>query len=119
LAKKQNIAIEDLQEESWILREAGSGTQEIFESVAHKKLGAVNVKLELGNSEAIKQAVKSGIALGCLSKLAIAAEVAHGDLTVITVKELNFEREFSMIQSKTAFESQVLEHFKSAVIAAH
>ncbi len=119
LAKKQNIEIADLQAESWILREAGSGTQEIFETVANKKLGVVNVKLELGNSEAIKQAVKSGIALGCLSKLAIAAEVEHGELTVINVKELNFEREFSMIQSKTAFESQVLEHFKNAVIAAN
>ncbi len=78
LSKKRRISLNQLSKESWILREPGSGTREIFALATRGKIEPLNIKLELGNSEAVKQAVKKGFSLGCLSELAIASELSMG-----------------------------------------
>jgi DNA-binding transcriptional LysR family regulator len=115
LARKKKITANMMINESWILRESGSGTREIFSLACRGVMSNLKVKLELGNSEAIKQAVKTGLGLGCLSELALASEVKHQELKVLNTPELNLSRELSIIQTKNVHESMVLQAFKTHI----
>lgn len=92
------LSSEHLREQHWILREPGSGTREIFTIAAQKNLPNLLVDLELSSSEAIKQAVKACSALGCLSELAIAAELESGELCELHVADLDLYRELYVLQ---------------------
>lgn len=115
LARARRPALHALQQQRWILREAGSGTREVFAIASQGKLEPVDVVLELGNSEAVKQAVKTGLGLGCLSRLAIAAELEHGELHVLPVKDLNLARDFFMLQPTDSKDSALVKVFKEAL----
>ena len=69
--------------------------------------------LELGNSEAIKQAVKTGFGISCLSELAIAAELRHQELKALDVEGLNLHRQLFIIKNKSQIMSRVEQAFEA------
>lgn len=111
LAKKPTITKEDLCNEQWILRERGSGTREVFSLACQGLMSNPQVKLELGNSEAVKLAVKTGLGLGCLSELALQDEVEVGSLIVLNINFINLSRDFFQIQRKDTYQSQLMKAF--------
>lgn len=111
LSKKTSISETDLNEAQWILRESGSGTREVFSRATQDILRNPSVILELGNSEAVKLAVKTGVGLGCLSKLAIEDELASGTLVKLPCSFVNLNRDFFLIQRKDSYQSQLLKVF--------
>ena len=121
LATNNHIKFTDLAKTSWILREPGSGTRAIFTNATHNKFQPESHLLELGNSEAIKQAVKTGFGISCLSELAIAAELKHQELTELQVEGLDLQRQLFIIKHKAqassrieqAFEDKLQEHKNS------
>ena len=56
LAKKGILTDDDLVNATWILREEGSGTRQIFDRAFHDLLPKLNVLMELQHTEAIKRA---------------------------------------------------------------
>ena len=78
----------------WVLREPGSGTREVFQQALGTAQNELHVKLELGNSEAIKQAVKAGMGLSCLSRRVVANEFFLSELIEVRTKRLNLTRQF-------------------------
>lgn len=68
---------------SWILRERGSGTREATDRWLGAHLDGWEIGLELGSNEAVKRAVRSGLGIGCLSRLAVAETLADGRLVEI------------------------------------
>jgi DNA-binding transcriptional LysR family regulator len=115
LAKKKKISARELSTKQWILRESGSGTREIFTLASHGVLEALPVKLELGNSEAIKQAVKTGLGLGCLSELTLKSELAHGELKLLSTPYLKLERQLYILNRNDLYRSQLLQSFIRAL----
>jgi DNA-binding transcriptional LysR family regulator len=113
LAKKKNISMSDLAEASWILRESGSGTRTIFTNAISQQFQPQAQLLELGNSEAIKQAVKTGFGISCLSEIAIAAELQYKELTVLNIPELDLHRQLFIIKHKSQFNSRVEQAFET------
>lgn len=111
LAKKPTITKEDLCNEQWILREQGSGTREVFSLACQGLMANPQVKLELGNSEAVKLAVKTGLGLGCLSELALQDEVEAGSLIALNINFINLSRDFFQIQRKDTYQSQLMKAF--------
>jgi DNA-binding transcriptional LysR family regulator len=107
LKKRQKVSFDDLSSAHWILREQGSGTRAIFTSATHQHFQPGNQLLELGNSEAIKQAVKTGFGISCLSELAIASELLHQELYEIPVPELDLQRQLFIIKHKSQIDSQM------------
>jgi DNA-binding transcriptional LysR family regulator len=85
LAKRRKLALADLTQESFVLREAGSGTR--LAGDAHfATLGfKPKIRLELGSNEAIKQAVAGGLGLSVLSAHTLETEIADGSLVVLNV----------------------------------
>ena len=97
LAREESVGVAELAEEVFILREQGSGTREIME----EELGRVRVNLkkamELGSTEAIKQAVAANLGVSIVSKFAISLETLQGRLAVARLPELNLRRQLFVI----------------------
>ncbi len=97
LAQEESVGVAELVEEVFILREQGSGTREIME----EELGRVRVSLkkamELGSTEAIKQAVAANLGVSIVSKFAISLEILQGRLAVARLPDLNLSRQLFVI----------------------
>lgn len=100
----------DLAEQLWVCREPGSGTREAAE-VVFRQLGIMPDRmLTFSSTQAIKQAVESGLGLTILSKLAIQKEIEYRTLKVIEVEGLPHKRTFSTV-SISAFQTKALQEF--------
>ncbi|MBD3827210.1 MULTISPECIES: LysR family transcriptional regulator [Stenotrophomonas] len=67
----------------WLLREPGSGTREAVEQALLPHLHHFGRAMQLGSTEAIKQAAAAGLGLACLSRHAVADLVALGTLRIL------------------------------------
>lgn len=117
----KTATLDQLLQEPWILREPGSGTRESFDRAIKKgteKMGsdpfspfALNVRLELEHTEAIKRAVESGLGIGCISRLALRDAFRRGSLLPIDVPELNLRRHFYFIWHRSKYQTQTMRAF--------
>ena len=96
LARRKATA-RQLQQATWVVREAGSGTREASDRWLIQNLSHVNVELELGSNEAIKRAVASGIGLGCVSRLAVGDAIAQGWLVELATPLPPLRRTLSIV----------------------
>lgn len=100
LTRCKAINFRDITKESFIFRERGSATQAVVENslrVAGLQLEAV---IELGNPEAIKQAVQSGLGIAFISNFAIETELSAKTLIALKVKNLRIARELKIVHRK-------------------
>ncbi len=86
-----------MEQMEWIMREAGSGTREVFERAMSQARIPVRVRMELGHTEAIKKAVEAGLGYGCLSRLAVERELQLGYLLPVALPGVDFRRDLSML----------------------
>jgi DNA-binding transcriptional LysR family regulator len=103
-AKQEEIPIEELWEEPFILREVGSGTLAITEGYLRRAglpgTEALNVVVRLGTSTAVKEGVKSGLGTSILSLRALETELKAGILRALRLKDLPMCRSFYLIRDK-------------------
>jgi DNA-binding transcriptional LysR family regulator len=84
-----------LLREPFIAREPGSGTRAALEEAlarAGGSLADLRVVSEIGGTHAVIQAVRSGLGVSILSRLAVAEEVAAGRLACLRVENLELRR---------------------------
>ena len=79
----QPVTLVALAAAPWILREKGSGTREIVDYLLLAHLPQFHLEMELGNSEAIKHAVRHGLGISCLSRRVIAEQLQSGSLVEV------------------------------------
>jgi DNA-binding transcriptional LysR family regulator len=94
LARKRALTDADLKQAQWIVRERGSGTRQAFDRAMTGILPDLHVVLEVPHTEVIKRAVAAGLGLGCVSRLALADELAAGTLKARPVPHRDFRRKF-------------------------
>ena len=111
LAQKPFITRSDLTSAEWVLREKGSGTREVFERALDGHLQNLNIRCELGNSEAVKRTVQQGGLLSCLSRLTVIDELAAGKLTELTVSHLMLPRKLYRVMRRGKYITHALQHF--------
>lgn len=123
LATRRQVPLPMLAEQRWIMREAGSGTRSVLEAAlrAHDlqvRTALTFGPLTFGSSEAVKQGVRSGLGIGCLSELALQREVAAGDFIVLRTKGLDLRRRLWRIARGSAYQSRLqlacIEHMEPA-----
>ena len=105
-----NVAT-DLKKYKWVMREQGSGTAQIFKKKLGKHVTDLNIIMELGHTEAIKSAVKSGVGVACLSNLTVCADVENGSLKRLYIEGVDMERQLSMIQHKNKVMTKLMQEF--------
>ncbi len=111
LAPTGTLPLAALPAQRWIVREPGSGTRTVFDAALRERDLEIAASLTFGDSEAVKQAVRAGFGLGCLSALAIARELASGEFTALAVPDLDLRRRLWRIERKHAFAGAVVEAF--------
>ncbi|MCM8524907.1 MAG: LysR family transcriptional regulator [Lentisphaeraceae bacterium] len=109
LAKKGELTPEDLKKAQWILREAGSGSRAIFENALTGIVDNVNVMLELGNTEAVKNAVESGIGISCLSIFTLEKAIKHNELVELKTPFIDLSRFYYILVHKKKYKNQLLQ----------
>lgn len=98
---------------AWILRERGSGTREIVDYLLLSHLPAFQLGMELGNSEAIKHAVRHGMGISCLSRRVISDLLEAGTLVELEIPLPRLTRTLYRIHHRQKHISRALTRFLS------
>lgn len=111
LAHEKNVTVEELMGYRWILREKGSGTREVVEKALSDISAHLNIYMELGHSEAIKNAVLADIGISCLSEVVLERYIASDLLKKVDTSLNPVTRNFYIIMHKDKYISDPLQNF--------
>lgn len=107
--KKQPRTLEELLQETLIIREKGSGTRDILEKNLERQNLTINdfsKVIEIGNINAIKYLVKNNDGITFLYEIAVKDELEVGTLKKIEIDDLQKSHDFYFIWRKnSAFEN--------------
>ncbi|MFT6204762.1 MAG: DNA-binding transcriptional LysR family regulator [Spirosomataceae bacterium] len=99
-AKLETITKEELKEIPLVLRERGSGTLDVLESMfKNKGIKRTDLKviMNLGSIESIKSFLEYSNSMSFMSIRAVEREVARGEFKVVRIDGIKFLRKFSFI----------------------
>ncbi|HPH06964.1 MAG TPA: LysR family transcriptional regulator [Methylotenera sp.] len=111
LANQRKVSMSELLQQHWILREQGSGTRATFDRAFHSHHAALNIRLELEHTEAIKRAVESGLGIGCISRLALKDAFRRGSLVPLVTPSLDLSRYFYFLWHKQKYQTTGIQAF--------
>ena len=111
LAAKGKISYEQLSQQTWILREIGSGTRQSFDKAVGELGPQLKVRLELEQTEAIKRAVSKGLGLSCLSEICLEEDFRRGLLVPLHCEELDLNRKLYLAVHKHKYRNASLEQW--------
>ena len=113
------VTLGELMEERWVLREKTSGTRKIYEQFLGGHgydTATLNVVMELGSTQAVKEAVKAGLGITAISRLAVADEIERGEVGVVALEEGSIDRPFTMLYHREKFCTRAVETFRRFVL---
>lgn len=111
------LFIDQLLGKKWIFREEGSGTRSVFLNAIAPFDKEINIFMEFENIEAIKNFLLSDDAyVSALPRICVANELREGKLFEVKIKNMVFQRDFSLIKRRGRVESALLKHFKDFVL---
>lgn len=97
LNQAQPIKLSALVKDRWVLREVGSGTREAADDIFKQHKLSPEAIMTFGSTQAIKEAIEAGLGISLLSKWAIQKELRNGDICMIDVADLPYNRNFSIV----------------------
>jgi DNA-binding transcriptional LysR family regulator len=100
LVRKKSIPLERMQEETFLMREEGSGTRIAMERYFEAHGVRINTGMEMSSTEAIKQAVQAGLGLGVVSLNTVELELEARRLKVLDVEGLPIRRHWYIVHRK-------------------
>jgi len=116
LTAKKVLHLEDLENESFVVRERGSGTRIAMERYFTDRGVELNTGMEMTSNEAIKQAVEAGLGLGIVSIHTMALELETSRLVILDVKEFPILRHWYVVHRQGKRLSPVAEAFREFVV---
>ncbi len=96
LAQRHHISIEELANETFLLREAGSGTRTDVARIFAARDVPLHIGMELSSSGAIKQATAADLGIAVIPMNAIELELMTGRLITLDVEEFPIHRHWSL-----------------------
>lgn len=111
IGHKSLISTTDLEKETWIIRESGSGTRESTDLMFQQFNVFPRKILVFSSTQSIKEGVSEGLGISFLSKSAINKDLKNNDLKIMKTEIPKFTRKFTVI-TKSPFETKVLKVFK-------
>jgi DNA-binding transcriptional LysR family regulator len=100
LAKKKKISLAELKDESFLLREAGSGTRSVSDKLFKRSRIRPQSANEFGSNETIKQAVIAGMGIALISAHAVWVELDQKRLVALDVQGLPINRTWYIVKHK-------------------
>jgi aminoethylphosphonate catabolism LysR family transcriptional regulator len=98
LARQHTLAIKDLENQEFVMREEGSTTRRVFEEALMAHGVKIRMSLEMGSREAVREAVAQGLGLGIVAQTAYIpdprlVQLSVSDVTLATHAHLICRRE--------------------------
>ena len=116
LANKKNITIKELVRQRFLIREIGSGTRYVFDQLLQEHGVEIEPYMELGSSEALKQAVMAGLGIAVLSLHSVQLERDVNKLTVLDVQGFPLKRRWYAVHLKGKKLSLVAQTFLDYIL---
>jgi DNA-binding transcriptional LysR family regulator len=114
-ANRKSVSVKELEGRPFLQREEGSGTRRIME----ERLSPLGLKpkdlmtiAELGSNEGIREAVKAGMGISILSRLAVRSDLEAGLLNEITLEEVDLARDIYTVTHKARYQTPICKLFK-------
>ena len=98
LAAQQRISLGALKDETFLLREAGSGTRGVSDRLLARVKGMPKSGLEFGSNETIKQAVMAGMGVAVISAHTVGAELEEKRLVALDVRGTPINRKWFVVK---------------------
>jgi len=115
LISRGGLELKNLPSQGFISREGGSGT---LRSLRRLLIGrgrlpekTLNVIMELGSTEAVKEALIAGLGVSILSRTSILREIQDGLLKEVPIRGLKLERDFYQVFHSRRARSPVCHAF--------
>jgi DNA-binding transcriptional LysR family regulator len=97
-SRRKFVELADLRGEKFIARARGSGTLDSFRHLLARRRQApddlLNITMELGSTEAVKEALMAGYGISILSRVSILHELAEGTISEVPIRGLALQRDF-------------------------
>ncbi|MGI0492485.1 LysR substrate-binding domain-containing protein [Alkalinema pantanalense CENA528] len=121
------VTVDDLLQTHWIMREPGSGGQQLFEQALVRwniAIDQLNVALVLNSSEMVKAVVESGTLASAMPELMIRKELKIGTLRAIKVvsdqstlsQPLSIIQKIIKIKHRQRYQTQIVTAFEKILI---
>jgi DNA-binding transcriptional LysR family regulator len=115
LSAKRGIALKELQNETFLMREQGSGTRGAVERFFAEHQMPINASMEMNTNEAIKQGVEVGLGLGIVSIRTVEDELESGRLVMLDVESFPIRRHWYLVHHSGKRLSGIAQAFKEFV----
>lgn len=116
LVKRNHLTIDQLKDETFVMRETGSGTRNAMERFFAEQGVHMHTGMEMTSNEAIKQAVEAGLGLGIVSIHTLPLELETKRLAILDVKEFPILRHWYVVHRRGKRLSPVAESFRRFVL---
>ncbi len=119
---REEISLDELCEEPFILREMGSGTLRMFEeylrSMDSGSVETLRAVARFGTSTAVKEGIKAGLGISIISYRALDTELKTGILKALRIKGLPMSRSFYLIRDKRRMPSPLCRAMLKFLLSA-
>jgi DNA-binding transcriptional LysR family regulator len=110
--RMERVPARALQEESFIVREPGSGTRAALDEYLHAHHLTMRAAMQMSSNESIKQAVMAGMGVALLSLHTLGLELDHGLIAVPEVEGLPVMRRWHVVNNVAKTLSPAAEAFR-------
>ena len=97
LAEKQKLCLQDIAQEPFLLREKGSGTREILDSIMKVHDIQLHPIWESASTRALVKGVQFGFGISILPYQMVKAELEAGIVTRLYLSDVSFQRDYYII----------------------
>lgn len=105
------LAAARLRDVPFIMRERGSGTRDVIEAALAERGVQLEPAMALGSTEAVKNAVASGLGVALVSRLTVELELQVGRLAVLRVQDLEIKRALHLVRLRGKRDSPAVAAF--------
>ena len=116
LAQRTDVALSKVVEESFVIREPGSGTRAAMERFFQQHKIQIATSLEMTSNEAIKQAVSAGLGLGIVSLHTLELELLAKRLAVLHVAGFPIARRWYVVHRQGKRLSPIAREFRDFLL---
>ncbi len=117
LVGQQPIPLYTLQQQTFVVRELGSGTRTAMQRFFAEHNLSITSSMEMNENEAIKQAVQAGMGLGIVSRHTIELELETKRLLILDVEDFPIMRHWYLVHRKEKRLSPITRAFKDFVLS--
>lgn len=116
-SRRKFVKLDELRTERFIARERGSGTLNSFRQLLAKSRKSadriLNISMELGSTEAVKEALMAGFGISILSRISIRRELQDGSIVEVPIRGMKMERDFYQVYHSRRPQHPIAQAFRA------